>query len=315
MSLFETAIDLGEKCETAFEPFPDGSGSAHMTSKTPSSGSPTPSAIALRAALEDVGNRISFMRGVLRGDWEPLESVDEWLVGLDAAASEAGLMVGAALDRLRVVGRPRDFGGMSYASYAEAIVGLAGRIVTGDIHDPLAPMPILDIGADGRIEDPRELRMNMFRRGILMAKNFEALDAQVRRSCSVLVVRESMGVADESSGLASGEDVSEEDWRRSFTSLAGKSASGPRRLWRIVSRIVSKKRGSSLDACESCGWDYKQGKVPSNRYRDRDSLLRHEVRGERVMVRVGASKYAYAVEKSLPDWFLDELDREHPIEG
>ena len=85
MSLFETAIDLGEKCETAFEPFPDGSGSAHMTSKTPSSGSPTPSAIALRAALEDVGNRISFMRGVLRGDWEPLGmSFGEFMLALFA---------------------------------------------------------------------------------------------------------------------------------------------------------------------------------------------------------------------------------------
>ena len=125
-----------------------------MTIKTPSSGSPTPSAVALRAALEDIGNRISFMRDVIRGDCEPLESLDEWLAGLDVAARETGLMVRAALDRLRVVGRQRDIGGMSYASYAEALVGFARRIVTGDMHDPLAPMPILDIGADGRIEDP-----------------------------------------------------------------------------------------------------------------------------------------------------------------
>jgi hypothetical protein len=266
----------------------------------------------LRRALQDLQNRIAFMRDVVRGNYEPFESPDEWLAGLDDATSHADLIALPFIDRLRAAGMQWNFGGCSYASDAEALIGFSQRIVVGDIHDPLAPLPILDF-VDGRLEDPRELRMNRFRTCILLADEFETLAAQVRRTCSLLSVGTSLVAGQMQPETPKGGSISESEWRRSFSLLRGSEITGPKRLWRVLSRLVGEKKTTILKPHESVGWRYQDGKVPSNLYRDRTSLMEHKIADVSILVGVGEPAYSYDLRMPLPTLLLDQLDEDYPI--
>jgi hypothetical protein len=278
----------------------------------PSSISPTPELTTLRRALEDLQNRIAFMRDVVRGHYESFESPDDWLAGLDDTTSRADLIARPFIDSLRAAGLQWNFGGFSYASDAEALLGFAQRIVVGDIHDPLAPLPILDFG-DGRLEDPRELRMNRFRTGILLADDFETLAAQVRRTCSLLSVNALPFAGQIQPETLNGSSISESQWWRSLSLLRGTEINGPKRLWRVLSRLVGEKKTTILKPHESVGWRYQDGKVPSNLYRDRASLREHKIADVPILMGIGEPAYSYDLRMPLPTLLLDQLDEKYPI--